>query len=408
MASEFLKVVKLESPVAITAFDNSVRNETDFFYFKANVNASLPITITLLKHSEILVGVEGTGGNGNAVHDCQLFLQAAAKECRRNAMMRDGICRHCGRQHSTISLCKSEPISPRWSESPTSCHPRVPVNQPSMFASFRYPAGRVTIFVAPGHLYSPAAAIIILLPSAPASLRFNHTRVWVYSEDFVVAVMMAVGGVLLGTALWLAVWRRGQQRLHDGLRQLDATSMASASAIFVHVQPYGTATRACPLQLCRLLASPELLRARVSGLFLATGWTLVCFGLVPYVRYTAFRKDTAPNYDGYTGQRWTPEPIPGPFTYWLTLPGPGSLLMLMALLPIDAFAIKRACQIFTCVLLGLAGLAVFFVARNTFGVRSLNWIVRKQQLAIRSAKAGGRSPSNAETTAAVGTSPRLR
>ena len=55
VASEFLKVVKLESPVAITAFDNSVRNETDFFYFKANVNASLPITITLLKHSEILV-----------------------------------------------------------------------------------------------------------------------------------------------------------------------------------------------------------------------------------------------------------------------------------------------------------------------------------------------------------------
>ena len=68
--------------------------------------------------------------------------------------------------------------------------------QPSRFAVLRLPAGSSTLHVKPYEYLAPASALIVLLPTAPASLRFNHARVWFYSEDLLVAA-----GVTVGTAV---------------------------------------------------------------------------------------------------------------------------------------------------------------------------------------------------------------
>ena len=60
---------------------------------------------------------------------------------------------------------------------------------------------------------------------------------------------------------------------------------------------------------------------QVSGLLFAAGWTLLCFGIGPYLL-------------SYTRAN-APDKRLGPFPYFLICTGPAGPLMLMALLPVD-------------------------------------------------------------------------
>ena len=103
-------------------------------------------------------------------------------------------------------------------------------------------------------------------------------------------------------------------------------------------------------------------RTSASAMMLTLGWALLCFGLVPYVRYNRFLT-RAPTYDGYDedAHHWLVEPAPLPFPYWLVLAAPGGLLMLSAMLPIDALAIRLVTRAFCAIQLAITALAAFFI-----------------------------------------------
>ena len=391
-------VVQLQAPITVMAFDGTLRNETEFVYFKppasANTtggiwasapelsdhNNTLPVPITLTESADILVDIEGTDSCflfSSGIEKCDLGLWAGCERCAADPVhggsWRFKLCAnhpHDGdpRLWHMDSHCNGQPLRQTDShEQPKHTCCDVSSRQPSRFAVLRLPAGSSTLHVKPYEYLAPASALIVLLPTAPASLRFNHARVWFYSEDLLVAAGVTVGVVVLASALQLRRLRRQWQLQQRQLLSLGASARSSVQPLFARIDSHsdggsggggeqrrlGIHMRRPPPLCCRKQSS----RARVSFLFLASGWLLVCFGMTPYIR---FQLAPPTPYDDYIGRKF-PEPYPGPFGFWLVLMGPGGLLMLMALLPVDSLAIRGVCLALVGVMFGVGTISIYFL-----------------------------------------------
>ena len=136
------------------------------------------------------------------------------------------VCRH----DSRFEKGWASPREARWLEYRDNNCKWMPCCGPQQFALYRYPAGLATFYIIPREQCVPAASAIVLLPSAPASIRKSHSPLWFYTEDLVIAAGLTVGAVALAISSYLALWRRRQRRLRRELQLLDEHVRAAAFA----------------------------------------------------------------------------------------------------------------------------------------------------------------------------------
>ena len=254
-ADDELSVVTLNAPLSIISFDNTMRNETELFFFKpapsrfntsnlynarhhngeAIVAGVLPVTVRLSYGGDILVGVELVGGCGVFETHASACPAGWWDHCNSGwpgpALVY--VCRH----DSRFEKGWASPREARWREYQGSNCMEMKCCGPRPFALYRYPAGLATFYIIAHEACVPAASAIVLLPSAPASIRKSHSLIWFYSEDLVIAAGLTVGVVALACSSYLVLWRRQQRQLRRELQLLDE---------HVRVATFATSLSPCP------------------------------------------------------------------------------------------------------------------------------------------------------------------
>ena len=320
------------------------------------LKAAIPVTFTVPESGEYMIGLEMRKG-------CDQFRQPGSTFDAEQVPKCLYPCDQCQRSSLSCSstdsffLCtsdpRSEPSNPATSLALETCdkyHTNMEYDEEKdiHFMGQALPRGRV-------HNFSAGEDITVYLTAREACTVANRllvfgrpnvtdagpddsirmvdytyphflmarTCVKSYPTDLAAASACAFG--ILGTmALWLHLRWRGQRRRESGaLAQeritgtplMTTTSTSDVAEINIH------------LNSVRSFEAARRLRIRVSGASLALGWILTCYGLAPFIR-------------GVQIKTYYENNALGPFPFWLILVAPGTMLMLLAVLPTDRSAIR--------------------------------------------------------------------